>query len=116
MAGTISKINRSVKQLEKELTAIGFRVQVEGASDGMTQYLIVNEGQVPGITISDRRSKGKKRAQWAAEVVVTAPTETYEMNTYKDPETKQPFTHYVFSSHKANKIPKLWKGFSEEAT
>ena len=116
MAGTISKMNRSVKQLEKELTAIGFSVQVEGASDGMTQYLIVNEGQVPGITVSDRRSKGKKQAQWAAEVVVTAPTETYEINTYKDPETKQPFTHYVVSSHKANKIPKLWKAFGNEAT
>ena len=116
MAGTISKMNRSVKQLEKELTTIGFHVKIEADADSMTQYLMVNQGDVPGITVSDRRSKGKKRARWAAEVVVTAPTETYESHTSKDPETKQPFTHYVFSSHKANKIPKLWKGFSEETT
>ena len=116
MAGSLSKINRSVKQLEKELTAIGFHVKIEADANSMTQYLIVNQGDVPGITVSDRRSKGKKRAQWAAEVVVTAPTETYEINTYKDPETKQPFTHYVVSSHKANKIPKLWKAFGNDAT
>ncbi|MDX6154509.1 hypothetical protein [Marinococcus sp. PL1-022] len=116
MAGTISKINRSVKQLEKELTTIGFHVKIEADANSMTQYLIINEGRVPGITVSDRRSKGKKQAQWAAEVVVTSPTETYEINTYKDPETKQSFTHYVVSSHKANKIPKLWKTFGNDAT
>ena len=116
MAGTISKINRSVKQLEKELTTSGFNVKIETESASMTQYLTVNEGQAPGITVSDRRSKGKKRASWAAEVVVTAPTETYEINTYRDPETKQPFTHYVVSSHKANKIPKHWKAFGDHAT
>src|SRR5699024_12719082 len=76
MAGTIAKMNRSVKQSEKELTTIGFHVKIESDSEGMTQYLIVNQGDVPGITVSDRQSKGKKRAQWAAEVVVTAPTET----------------------------------------